>query len=64
MGNGNIIEQGNHKQLLGKKGAYSELYHSHKACVKKHQSKLKKNDGGFVKQNRRFGQSRINLFYN
>ncbi len=28
MENGNIIEQGNHKQLLEKKGAYSALYYS------------------------------------
>lgn len=28
MENGNIIEQGNHKELLEKKGAYSALYYS------------------------------------
>ena len=28
MENGNIIEQGNHKELLMKKGAYAALYYS------------------------------------
>lgn len=28
MQNGNIIEQGNHVQLLAKNGAYAELYNS------------------------------------
>ena len=28
MNNGNIIEQGNHEELMNKKGFYSELYNS------------------------------------
>ena len=28
MQNGNIIEQGNHEELLRKKGAYAALYYS------------------------------------
>ena len=28
MKNGNIIEQGNHEQLMAKNGAYAELYNS------------------------------------
>lgn len=28
MANGNIIEQGNHKALLAKQGAYAALYYS------------------------------------
>lgn len=28
MQNGTIIEQGNHEQLLEKKGAYADLYYS------------------------------------
>ena len=28
IGNGNIIEQGNHEELMAKKGAYAELYNS------------------------------------
>ena len=28
MANGNIIEQGDHKTLLAKKGAYAALYYS------------------------------------
>ena len=28
MKNGNIIEQGNHDQLMAKNGAYAELYNS------------------------------------
>ena len=28
MENGNIIEQGNHRELLEKKGAYANLYYS------------------------------------
>ncbi len=28
INNGNIVEQGNHEQLMAKQGAYAELYNS------------------------------------
>ena len=33
INNGNIVEQGNHEQLMAKQGTYAELYNSQFATV-------------------------------